>query len=87
MITRLDIRVIPRASKNEISGMRDGRIVVRVMAPPVDSAANEAVIAVLAKALGLPKGSLRISAGQSNRNKTIAIDGMDRSQVEQMLRA
>ena len=85
MTAHLDIRVIPRASKNELGGMRDGRLVVRVTAPPVDSAANEAVIALLAKLLAIPKGSLRLTAGQTARNKTIAIDGLSNEVVRHRL--
>ena len=86
MTARLEIRVIPRASKNEIAGWRDGRLLVRVTAPPVDSAANEAVIALLAKRLEVPKGSLRLAAGQNSRNKTIAIEGLSPDVLRHRLR-
>ena len=46
--TRIDLRVTPRASKNAVDGFRDSRVVVKVTAPPVDAAANDAVVALLA---------------------------------------
>lgn len=71
--TRIEIRVMPRAPRNGLDGVRDGRLVVRVTAPPVDSAANEAALGLLARTLGLPRSALRISAGLTHRNKTIDI--------------
>jgi uncharacterized protein len=71
--TRIEIRVMPRAPRTRLDGVRDGRLVVRVTAAPVDCAANDAAIAVLAKTLGLPRSALSISAGQTHRNKTIEI--------------
>ena len=51
MRASVDLRVIPRSPRDAVDGWRDGRLVVRVTAPPVDHAANEAVVAVLARAL------------------------------------
>ena len=76
MSVRLEIRVIPRASRNEVGGMRDGRLVVRVTAPPVDGAANEAVIEILAERLDIPKRSLRVVSGATSKSKTIEIEGL-----------
>lgn len=73
MSRRLDLRVVPRSPRNAIDGTRDGRLIVRVTAPPVDSAANEAVIALLAEMYGVAKSSIRIVAGARSRNKTIEI--------------
>ena len=84
---RIDLRVMPRASKNAIEGVRAGRLVVRVTAPPVDSAANDAVIAVLARALDVPRGQVALVAGLGARNKTAAIDGLDAAAVRQRLSA
>jgi uncharacterized protein (TIGR00251 family) len=72
----LAIRVMPRAPKNEIGGTRDGRLIVRVTAPPVDSAANDAVIELLARHYGVPKRAVRIVSGERARNKTVEIDGL-----------
>jgi uncharacterized protein (TIGR00251 family) len=74
---RIDVRVIPRSPRTGVEGVRDGRLLVRVTAPPVDSAANEAVVAVLADTLGVPKRSVRLVAGATGRNKTIEVNGVD----------
>ena len=84
---RIDIRVIPRAPRNAIAGERDGRVVVRVTAPPVDRAANDAVIAFLAAQLDLPRRAIRIVTGDASRNKTVQIDGLDATTVRARLLA
>ena len=73
---RVEVRVIPRAPRNEIGGIRDGRLLVRVTAPPVDAAANTAVAALLAHTLGRPGRDVRIVSGQRSRNKTVEIAGV-----------
>ena len=73
---RVELRVMPRAPKNQIAGVRDGRLLVRVTAPPVDSAANDAVIVLLASALGRPRRDIHIVAGETSRNKSVEIDGI-----------
>jgi uncharacterized protein YggU (UPF0235/DUF167 family) len=72
---RIAVRAIPRSGRSELAGIRDGRLLVRVAAPPVDGAANEAVMALLADVLDLPRRVIRVSAGRSSRNKTIEIEG------------
>ena len=74
---RIDIRVIPRSSKNCVDGIRDGRIIVRVTAAPVEGAANDAVIATIAAALELPRRAVRVIHGGTSRNKTIEVTGLD----------
>ena len=56
--------------------MRDGRLIVRVTAPPVDSAANDAVVALLAARFGVPKRAVRIVSGERARNKTVEVEGI-----------
>jgi uncharacterized protein len=70
------VRVQPRASRTELSGERDGRVLIRVTAPPADGKANAAVRALLAKRLRVPRGSIRIAAGQTGRDKRITVDGL-----------
>ncbi len=79
------MRVMPRAPRNVVEGFRDGRLVVRVTAPPVDGAANEAVLALLARALDLAPRALRVVAGLTGRNKTIEIDGVSDARVHAAL--
>lgn len=71
----VDVRVIPRSPRAAIGGLRDGRLLVRVTAPPVDQAANEAVVRVIASALDVAKGAVRVVAGHTSRNKVIEIRG------------
>ena len=82
---RIDLRVIPRAPKNAVAGERDGRIVVRVTAPPVDRAANDAVIALLAERLDLPRRAIRIVGGETSRNKSVEIEGLDAATIRTRL--
>ena len=72
---------MPRSSKNGIDGSRDGRVLVRVTAAPVDGAANDAVIATIAAALDLPRRAIRVVHGSTSRNKTIEITGLDAAAV------
>jgi uncharacterized protein (TIGR00251 family) len=72
----LDVRVVPRAGKSGVAGLRDGALLVRLAAAPVDGAANAELIAVLADALHLPKRSIEIVSGDRSRSKRVRIDGM-----------
>ena len=82
---RLAVRVIPRSSRNAIEGERQGRLVVRVNAPPVDDAANAAVIEIVRKALNLPRRNVTIVAGGHSRLKTLALSGITADQVRRRL--
>lgn len=70
---RLRIRVQPRGSRNRIMGIHDDALKVQVTAPPVEGAANEAVIEVLSKWLGVPRRAVAIVHGDSGRNKVVEI--------------
>ena len=73
----LDVRVIPRAKKSSLGGERDGRMVVRLAAPPVDGAANDALVAFLADHYRVPRKHVRILSGHSSRNKRVEIQFPD----------
>jgi uncharacterized protein (TIGR00251 family) len=72
----LSIRVIPRARRTEITGRRGDAVVVRLAAPPVDGAANDALIAYLAERLGIPRRQVAIRRGETARDKVIEIEGI-----------
>jgi uncharacterized protein (TIGR00251 family) len=72
----LTVRVIPRARKTEVSGERDGALVMRVAAPPVEGAANDALVAFFSAALRVPRRAIRIVSGERGRLKRIAIAGV-----------
>ena len=77
----LSIKVIPRARRTEISGRRGDAILIRLAAPPVDGAANEALIAFLAERLGVPRRQITIVRGATSRDKTIAVDGLPPAEI------
>ena len=81
MIADLEIRVIPRAGRSEFAGLRDGALLVRLAAAPVDGAANDELIALLAKALKIPKRDVTIVSGDRSRSKRVRIAGMDPERV------
>lgn len=89
----LAVRVTPKASRTEITGttiLPDGRhaLAMRLAAPPVDGAANAALIAWLGKALGLRKSAIAITSGETSRIKLLALDGEPAAiikRLEQML--
>ena len=70
------IHVLSRAKRNEISGTYNGALKINTTAPPVDDAANKAVIEYLSKLFGIPKSSIRILAGTKSRDKTLQISGL-----------
>ena len=73
--------MIPRAGRSGIAGLRDGALLVRLAAAPVDGAANAELIAVLAKALDIPKRSIEIVSGERSRSKRVRIAGYDREKT------
>ena len=68
--------MIPRASKSGIAGTRDGALLIRLNAPPVEGAANSELIQVISDALGVPKRSIAIVSGQRSRLKRIRVEGV-----------
>ena len=81
----LHVRVIPRARRTEISGRRGDAILVRLAAPPVDGAANDALIAFLAERLEIPRRQIALARGATTRDKTIAIDGLSPAEIARRL--
>jgi len=71
----LEVRVIPRARRDELAGARDGRLLVRVTAPPLEGRANAAVCELIAKAAGVPKTSVAVIRGERSRDKLVRIAG------------
>jgi uncharacterized protein len=69
--------VQPRASRTEVAGPYGDAVRLRLTAPPVDGAANEALVSFLAERLEVPRSAVRIEAGASSRSKVVAIDGID----------
>jgi len=80
-VITLDVRVIPRARKTECAGFKDDVLVVRIAAPPVDAAANLALVRFLSAALRVPRRAVRIVSGDRSRQKRVAIDGVTAEQI------
>jgi hypothetical protein len=81
----LEIRVIPRAGRSGFGGLRGGALLVRLAAAPVDGAANDELIALLAKTLRIPRGAVTIVSGERSRTKRVRIAGIDREQALEKL--
>jgi uncharacterized protein len=76
---QLRIRLQPRARGEEIVGLRDGVLVVRVREPPVDGRANAALCRLLARKLGVPRSAVVIRRGRTGREKAVQVDGIETS--------
>ena len=81
----LAVRVQPRASDNAVGTEHGGELRLRVQAPPVDAAANEAVIRLLAEILDCPRGAIEVMRGHASRHKVILIRGMSAEVAAQRL--
>ena len=79
----IDVRVIPRARKTECTAVREEALVVRVAAPPVEGAANDALIAFFAATLHVPKRAVTIISGDRGRQKRLAIAGINGENIRQ----
>jgi len=79
------VRVIPRSSRDAIGGERDGTLLVRLTAPPVDGAANRALVRFLATTLRVAPSAVRIVSGEKGRIKTVFVAGIDEPRVRARL--
>ena len=84
-MARIAVRVHPRAGRNEIAGERDGVLIVRVTAPPVEGKANDAVRKLLAKQLGIAPSRVSVVRGATGRDKLVEIDGLESDVVRRAL--
>ena len=83
----LAIRVQPRSSRDEIIvDPTSDQLKVRITAPPVDSAANKAMLKFIAKSLGIPPRTASLIRGEKSRNKTVLVTGTQAKTVEGKLR-
>lgn len=82
---RINVYVQPRASKTAIAGMHDGCVKIRLAAPPVDGAANAALIEFVAEQLGIAKSRVKIVAGLTSRRKTLEVEDVTVEQLSHSL--
>ena len=83
--TLLSVKLQPRASKNEIGAPLGNELKIKVTAPPVDAAANQALVEFLADKLDCPRGKVELIRGQTSRHKTILLHGFTPAQVLQKI--
>jgi uncharacterized protein (TIGR00251 family) len=83
--TRISVRVQPNAAKNEVAGLTDNVLCIRLAAPPVKGKANRELVAFLSRLLGIKKDGINIIRGHTARNKVIVIDGLSREHALELL--
>ena len=81
----LNLKVQPRASTNEVGGTIGTQLKIKVTAPPVDAAANQAVVEMLANLLDCSRGSFQILRGQTSRNKVVLVRGIPAERIVALL--
>ena len=84
-ILTFSVRVVPRASRSEITGEHDGALRVRITARPVEGAANRELARLLAKSFNLSQNAVEIVSGANSRNKVVRIRGLSAKQFEQLI--
>lgn len=77
----LDVVVAPRSSRNAIISEYQGRLKIALNAPPVDGEANEALVAFIAKVLGMPKRNISIQRGTRSKQKTLRVEYTNADEV------
>jgi uncharacterized protein (TIGR00251 family) len=82
----IQVRVTPRANKSEIVGWQEGVLLVRLAAPPVEGAANKALMELLSGSLGIRKSGVMIESGERSRNKRVTVGGLTHEEVRERLR-
>lgn len=82
----ITVRVVPRAARSGLAGIREDALLVRLNAAPVDGAANAQLIEVLADALGVPRRAVSIAVGERSRRKTVLIRGLSGDEVASKIR-
>lgn len=83
---RIDVLVKPRASRDSIEGWQEGALIVRLCAPPVEGAANKALVKILAAKAGIARGRVRVVSGEKSRSKTVEFDGIPLKELTEKFR-
>jgi uncharacterized protein (TIGR00251 family) len=85
VVANLEVRLQPRSGRNEIVGERNGQLLVRVAAAPVDGKANAALCKLIAKAAGVSRGEVAIVQGATSRDKVVRVDGVSEKELRRRL--
>lgn len=81
----IKVRVQPRSSKNQVEGVANGSLKIRLNSPPVDGAANAALVDLLSKLLKIRKSAITIDSGEKSRDKRVFVKDISLAQVEEIL--
>jgi uncharacterized protein (TIGR00251 family) len=84
-VATITVRLQPRARRDEVVGERDGRVVIRVTAPPVDGKANEALCRLIAKAAGVAPSRVSVVRGHGAREKIVRVEGVGEEELRAAL--
>ena len=79
------VRIVPRASRSEFAGEQSGALRVRVAAAPIEGAANQELIKLLAKSFKLPRNAVQIISGSTSKNKIVRVQGADATRLQQLI--
>ena len=82
---RISIHVQPRASRTEIAGVHGDALKIRLTSPPVDGAANEALVIFLTERFALPRNAITIISGAQSRAKVVEITGISAADLRRLL--
>jgi uncharacterized protein (TIGR00251 family) len=80
-MAEIEVRVIPRARRDEVGDQRGGRLLIRLTAPPVDGAANTALCRLVARCAGVPVRRVSIVRGQASRDKVVRVEGLTATEL------
>jgi uncharacterized protein (TIGR00251 family) len=84
-MAEVEVRVIPRARRDEIAGERAGRLLIRLTAPPVDGAANAALCRLVARRAGVAARQVSILRGHASRDKLVRVEGLSEAELRASL--
>ena len=83
--SQLKIRVIPNAKRNQLTGYREGELILRLNAPPIEGKANRAAVEFVSQYFGVPRSAVRLVGGERSRHKIFEIVGLKISDLERKL--
>ena len=84
---RVRVRLTPRAGRDDLTGVRDGVLLVRVTAPPLEDRANAALCRLLARAVGVPPSRVQVERGRRSREKLVRVEGLSEDELRRRLQA
>ena len=83
--TQIQVKVLPRSSRNQVVGKENEVVKIKLTAPPVEGKANKALIELLAKKLGVARSNVEIVSGERSRSKSVRIHGLSQEEIDRLL--